>query len=390
MTLPIARLAGGGAGIGRREGKTVFMDMTAPGDVATGTIIEERRNWARAELLDIVEASPDRVAPRCPLYGSCGGCSLQHLDYAAQLREKAAILTGALNRIGGWQAPPDPKVHPSPPYEYRNRMQLHCIPQLHNIPQLHPIPQSSNDGQPAVGLMGRRSGDVVPVKDCPVADPLIRRALRQGSIEAPPGKERFTIYGRGETFLREGDGWGTVTIRGRALYMDAEVFFQSNGRLLELLIGDILTAAERADRSLPAADLYAGVGTFAAFLEGRFPRIDLVESNRAALDLARKNAPGRANRFFAQLDDVVAEYSFAEYGFAVLDPPRTGLSTAARRRLCEAGPALLAYVSCDPATLARDSGDIREKYRFCSLDFYDFYPQTAHIESLAVFERINR
>jgi 23S rRNA (uracil1939-C5)-methyltransferase len=170
--------------------------------------------------------------------------------------------------------------------------------------------------------------------------------------------------------------------------MDAGVFFQSNGGALEALAADLLRLARGADRELPAADLYCGVGTFAAFLRDLFPRIDLVEENRAALGLARENLSPGACRFFPLPCDRWVREAGGPYGFMTVDPPRQGLSPALRDYLAERGPALLAYISCDPATLARDSRDLcRGGYALEELSFHDFYPQTAHIESLAVFRR---
>ncbi|MDR1618210.1 MAG: class I SAM-dependent RNA methyltransferase, partial [Treponema sp.] len=126
FTALVEGIAAGGEGMLRREGKRVFMDLCAPGDMVTGRITESRRDWDRAELMAVESPSPDRVTPPCPLFGRCGGCSLQHLACEAQLRAKAAILKDAFIRIGGFD-PPEPALIPSPPLEYRNRMQFHCI-----------------------------------------------------------------------------------------------------------------------------------------------------------------------------------------------------------------------------------------------------------------------
>jgi tRNA/tmRNA/rRNA uracil-C5-methylase (TrmA/RlmC/RlmD family) len=172
--------------------------------------------------------------------------------------------------------------------------------------------------------------------------------------------------------------------------MDAGVFFQSNGVMLEELISGLLQVAAEADTKLPMADLYCGVGTFAAFLGGKFPRVDLVEENPEAIVLARENTRGMETRLFAQTGDLWVKGCSMEnsYGFMVVDPPRQGLSPALRKALAQKGPPVLAYVSCDPATLARDSGElIAGGYRLDRLRGYDFYPQTTHIESLVVFKR---
>ncbi|MDR2629868.1 MAG: class I SAM-dependent RNA methyltransferase, partial [Spirochaetaceae bacterium] len=129
FTAPVDQIVSGGAGIVRYRGKSIFINLTAPGDLVTGQIIEETKDWAWAEVLEIPEPSPLRGTPFCPLYGRCGGCSLQHLSYEAQLAEKTRILRDALVRLGGLSSFPEPEIHPSLPKEYRNRMQFHSITQ---------------------------------------------------------------------------------------------------------------------------------------------------------------------------------------------------------------------------------------------------------------------
>jgi 23S rRNA (uracil1939-C5)-methyltransferase len=229
---------------------------------------------------------------------------------------------------------------------------------------------------------------VVPLDDCPVADPAIRRVLQKGSLAVPPGKNRFTVYARNQTFLTEGyKSRGTVRVAGKELTLDAAFFFQSNGALLETLIRDILEAAAGSDPKLPAADVFCGVGVFAAFLADYFTRIDLVEENGAALELARQNARSPGARFFSQKDHEWAGGCKEHYGFMVLDPPRAGLSRTLSDFLIQRGAPRLAYVSCNPASLARDARLLARSYSLSSLKAYDFYPQTHHIECLALFTR---
>ena len=398
FTGQVERIAAGGAGITHLSGKSVFIELTAPGDTIRFSIEKEHKTWAKGELLQILEPSPFRTTPLCPLYGRCGGCSLQHLSYEAQLEAKTAILYDAFTRIGGFNPRETPltaiQARASAPYEYRNRVQFHSI---------------SCDTSPSrthLGFKERKSSRLVVLDDCPVADPGIRKALKEGTIP-PSGKERFTVYSRGTTFLSMGGvEQGRLSILGRELTINASVFFQSNAAMLELLITDLMTMA--ADRNLPLADVYCGVGTFASFLGDKaqgsggntdlagnfgFPEIDLVEENDAALSLARENVRGKKVNYYALTDTAWAKTLTGNnvrgrWGLMVLDPPREGLSAPFREWLAGNGPGHVAYVSCDAATLARDSKVLVEGgYILKELTLYDFYPQTAHIESLAVFSR---
>jgi 23S rRNA (uracil1939-C5)-methyltransferase len=375
----VERIATGGAGIAVHEGKRVFVEFAAPGDLVKCQIKKDHKTWAEAEILETLGLSPQRVEPVCPLYGRCGGCALQHLDYEAQIEAKTAILKETFSRIGGIDLD-NIRVRKAAPFEYRNRTRFH----------------KTADNRP--GFKERKSSRLVVIEDCPVADSGIREALREGRILPPPGKERFVVFSSKKTFLSEGGTErGRVSVLGRELAMDARVFFQSNVAMLETLIGDLIAAASKADRALPLADIYCGVGTFASFLGGElrgtpgFSEIDLVEENKTALALARENMPpGKKVNYYALTD---TDWSKTQkkgrtWGFMVLDPPRKGLSLEMREFLIRNGPDLAAYVSCDPATLARDSRSLLEGgYTLKELTLYDFYPQTAHIESLAVFSR---
>jgi 23S rRNA (uracil1939-C5)-methyltransferase len=374
FTARVEGLAAGGAGIARVEGKGVFIDLTAPGDLVRGRITKEHRSWAEAELLETTEPSPLRVTPPCPLFGRCGGCSLQHLGYDAQIEVKRAILLDSCKRIGGF-VPPEIRVRRSEPFGYRNRVQFHM----------------DSDNNPC--FKERKSSRLVPVNDCPVADEGIRKALREGKTNASSVRKRFNMYTFRYTFLMEGVcERGTVSILGRQLFMDVKVFFQSNAAMLEPLINDLLAVSATVDKNLPLADIYCGVGTFAAFLAegGGFPEIDLVEENKTALALARNNLNMYKKVYYFALKDSdwIKTQGKRRWSFMVLDPPREGLSAAFREWLLLNGPETVAYISCDAATLARDSGAmLKGGYRMRELTFYDFYPQTAHIESLAVFDR---
>ena len=380
--LRLESIAFGGAALARFEGKPVFVEGGAPDETVLCRTVEEHKTWARAELLEIIEASNCRTAPACGFYGTCGGCNLQHISYDVQLAAKTAVLKDSILRIGGF-SPPEPEIFASPPWEYRNRMQFHCFRQL-----------AKRENSPKFGLMGRGSGEIIAVSDCPIAEPGIRELLRCGAkaLPLPPEKDRFTVFSSGSSLLSEGGvQQGKINLLDREVLLDAGVFFQSNISMLEKLILELREISKGADCNLPMADLYCGVGTFALFLGGPFPKTVLAEENKKAVSIARENLKGRDVEFFALRDTDWASTFMRRghsFSFAVVDPPRAGLAPKLAASLAQDGPPLLAYVSCDAAALARDSKVLTNgNYKLRSLSLFDFYPQTAHIESLAVFEK---
>jgi 23S rRNA (uracil1939-C5)-methyltransferase len=376
--LRLESIAPGGDALGRFDGKPVFVKGGAPDETVCCRVVEEHKTWARAELLEILESSPMRVEKTCPFYGKCGGCNLQHIEYNAQLEVKTNILKDSFRRIGGL-IPPEPEIFASSPWEYRNRMQFHCV--------------RPEDGEKiSFGLKGD-DGKIIAVSDCPVAVPGIRELLRQkDTFQLPLEKDRFTVFSKDTLLLSEGGQQrGKIDLLEKNILLDAGVFFQSNCSVLEKLISELQKIAEGAPRNLPMADLYCGVGLFAVFLGGMFTKAVLAEENKSAVSLARENLKGANAEFFA-LRDTEWPLTFLRkkisFGFIVVDPPRAGLAPKLAVSLAQDGPPVLAYVSCDPAALARDSKILTGGgYKMQKLAFFDFYPQTSHIESLTVFTR---
>ena len=382
--LHLESIAPGGEAIGRFEGKTVFVEGGAPDETVTCRITNEHKTWARAELLEINEPSPARIQSACSFYGKgasgCGGCNLSHIDYNAQLAAKEIILKDSFLRIGGLE-PPVVEVFPSPPWEYRNRMQFHCFRQ----------DEKRKHKDRKFGLKGKQSEQIIAVTDCPVAVPGIRNIFK-GDIPVPPEKDRFTVFSKDDVLLSEGgQSRGKINLLGREITLDAGVFFQSNCFMLEKLILKLREISERACKNSAMADFYCGAGTFAVFLAGQFPKIICAEENKTAVSIARENLKGVNAEFFALRDTEWQRAIFHQkknIGFTVIDPPRSGLNPKLAAVLSAEGSPFLAYVSCDPASLARDSKILTGGgYRLKDLMLFDFYPQTSHIESLAVFQR---
>ncbi|MDR2729316.1 MAG: methyltransferase [Treponema sp.] len=375
--LSLESITSGGDALGRIKGKPVFVETGAPGDTVLCRIIEEHKTWEKAQILEIIDASPARTESKCRYYGKCGGCNLQHIDYSAQLEIKKTVLKENFTRIGGF-SDIELAIIPGNAWEYRNRMQFHCFRQHNRGEKNHDF-----------GLKGRDNQEIIAVRDCLIADPGIRNMLQYGkNIPIPPDKDRFTVYARNGLLLNEGSKKrGQISLLGKELTIDTGVFFQSNGVMLEKLILDLQELA--CGMSGNMADIFCGAGTFACFTGERFEKIDLVEEDKTSLSLARENLRGLNAEFFVFRDsDFSAELVKRKktYDFIIVDPPRKGLSSRLVSALVKKGPPVLVYVSCDPASLARDAKLLcRGRYSLRGLAFYDFYPQTSHIESLAVF-----
>ena len=363
--LVIDKLVAGGDGLGFSEGKAVFISGVLPGERVRARIVESRRDFDRASLIEVLTPSADRVTPPCALAGICGGCDWLHIRYEAQLAQKAGIVREALRRVGriDWS---EIGVEAGPPLGYRNRVQIHL----------------GSGGR--LGYKGKASTRVVPVASCPIADRGINRIF-DGRVEAPRQLDRFTVYSSGDALVREGiDDQRDMLVRvlGKEIAFSVGCFFQSNLTVLEKLVPFALQGLSGA----AAADLYCGVGLFGSFLSDRFPRVIAVESSSTAAGYARRNVPSPAGEVYPM--SVEQWIASAAHGgpldAVVVDPPRAGLGAEVRAWLCAAAPKRLAYVSCDPVTLARDLGQlVAGGFVLEEVRVFDFYPQTSHVESAA-------
>jgi len=363
--LVIARLVAGGDGLGFVDGKAVFVAGVLPGERVRIRVVQQRRDFDKAVLVEVLEPSPHRAAPGCRYAGLCGGCDWLHIDYEEQLRQKVSIVSEALRRTGRIERE-DPQIEASAPWQARNRAQLH---------------KADRGG---LGYMGARSARVVRVEECPIASPSIGRMFR-GEDAPPEGLDRFTVFGAGELLAIEGRDDGrdlAVRVGDRDILFSVGCFFQANVGALQKLVPWAL-AGLAGDR---AADLYCGVGLFGAFLSGSFSRILFVESRAMSLSYARRNAPGESHEFYPL---TVEQWSgsvsaSASLDAVIVDPPRAGLGEEVRTWLIERTPPRLVYVSCNPVTLARDLAALTGGgYVLEDLRLFDFYPQTSHVEAAA-------
>jgi len=373
LTLRVEKLSSHGEGIAFSEGKAVFIPYTIPGETVLCEITESHASFLRAQLLEIKTASPHRVDPPCPLFGICGGCALQHIDYTHQIRLKQETARETFRRIGGFD-PGELEIVTGEPYHYRNRTQVHAC---------------KDSG---LGFTKAGSRETVRTPHCPTLVPVLDRWFASENRKARPFHElsaligdrpRFTAFAQDERIYIEGrDAYAHATVLGKEFRFPVAHFFQSNISVLEKLIARYIEPLEGAS----ALDLYSGAGLFSLFLADRFESIECVESDSVAVEAARGNLSNA--RSAVRFSDVPAErwikapHARQSFECIVVDPPRAGLTAEVRAWLAGIDARILTYVSCDHASLARDLRDLRSAgWQTLSLTLFDFYPQTGRLEA---------
>jgi 23S rRNA (uracil1939-C5)-methyltransferase len=402
VRLTVDSIASGGDGVGRAGGLAVFVPRTAPGDVAD-VRVASRGRFARGRVIALVEPAASRATPRCQHYvaDACGGCQLQHLSYAAQLDAKRRIVRDALTRIGRRDVDV-PAIEASPsPWQYRAKLTL---------------TMRQSGGAWVFGLHRYdEPGRIFQLHECPITEPAIVQAWRgvhAGASHLPAARElRGAIRRVGDdlAFLLEGgDRWDTVeefarrcdflrvirwTPEGKAprTMVDrrqdaapAGAFEQVNPRVADLLRAELLSRAA-ASRPVDALDAYAGTGATARALAAAGIRTTAIEVDRDAAAFAVRVAPPGLRVLAGLVEDVIDDVLPVD--LVVLNPPRAGLHERVTRALeSRSRVRALLYVSCDPATLARDVARLGS-YRITFLKAFDMFPQTAHVETLCELTR---
>jgi len=390
-------MAHGGAAVGRIDGKAHFVDGAMPGELVRGEVVHDKGTWARVTLQEVVQESPHRVTPPCPHFADCGGCQWQFADYPAQLEWKQSIVAGQLAHIGGIDDPPvGPTLALGPEYGYRNRMDFSVL-----------------DGTPA--LAQRRTNTLVAVPECLLLHPnllgvferlddldgvrglTLRASTTTGEVLAivrGPVPDGATAWGcavsrRDRTGVHAVIGRGDIheTVAGMDLRVTGDAFFQNNIAGAEALVTLIREALE-PQRGETLLDAYAGGGLFALTVGSEAGTVVAVEANGLAVydlrhNLAEAGVDHRIEK--GSVDEVDIGGS---WDIAVVDPPREGLRRPGVEAVTAGRPRSIAYVSCDPASLARDSRHLDEAgYRLDLATPVDLFPQTFHIETVAQFTR---
>ena len=376
--LRVERIVPNGFGISFADGLTVFTPLTAPGDVVRVKVIQLKKKIAFAEIVDVIEPSPDRITPPCKYFGICGGCDFQQMGYQSQLDAKLAILRDCLKRIGKIDWPGEIPIISSPKeFEYRSRAQWH-------------LERASKK----LGYLKRNSHEIVEVDTCLVLTP---------ELDAELVRLRREIDWEGlwddRTRIDAGVGDdGTVSIyspelnaptkeiesvvNGEEFSYSASAFFQGNRFMAEQLVQAALAGASGET----AMDLYCGVGLFSLPMARKFREVTAVEENDTAVEFAERNA------ISAKLDNIqfwatsvrgfLKSNEAKTADFVLLDPPRSGAEPETIIKIAQLRPTEISYVSCEPSMLARDLRTLLDHgYSIRSIMALDLFPQTHHVET---------
>jgi 23S rRNA (uracil1939-C5)-methyltransferase len=347
ISLTIHDIAFGGKGVARHEGKVVFVPFVIPGEIVTAKLTRDKKKFAEAELVSIDTPSPDRVAPACPVFGRCGGCAYQHIAYERQLALKSAQVEQTLRRVGKLAEVPMRPIVPAPkPYEYRNRIRVHVA-----------------DG--IVGFFAADAHALIDVARCPIAAPVVNEALR---------RLRNSGAHDGDYSLRAPGG--------------GPFFEQTNPDVTRELVA-LVKASVRGGQQL-LIDAYCGGGLFARELAPQFEQVIGIEENFQAIEAARHHAQPNEKYIAGDVADFLGEVLStheAARTTLLLDPPATGLEARVLDLAIGGAPAEIIYVSCNPATLARDLMTLARDYTLTAVTPVDMFPQTAEIEVVAHLAR---
>lgn len=394
----------GGEAMGRLDdGRAVFVPFGLPGERVRIRLTEEKRGFARGELVEILEASPVRITPRCIHFGVCGGCHYQHLPYEEQLKAKTEILRDQLTRIGRIGNPPVREMVPSPsPWNYRNHVQFHLTkegklgyvqaqsPTVFAVTECHLPEGSINSLWPQLAFEPDTNIERVSLRSGKDEDLML--VLESDSPESPELEIEAEIsvahVFEENAVVIAGNDHIVISVLDRDFRVSAASFFQVNTAMVAMMVDHLMTQLP-ITQSTNLLDVYCGVGLFSAFLAPKCERLIGIESSTSACEDFSFNLDEFDNvELYEGLAEDVIPYLEAKPDIILVDPPRAGLEKRVVDGILQLQPQVVAYVSCDPSTLARDARRlIAGGYPLRDVTPFDLFPQTYHIESISLFER---
>jgi len=405
--IPTALVYGGDALARLPDGRAVFIPFALPDEKIRIRLVEDKERYARGEILEIVSPSPKRVQPRCTHYGDCGGCHYQHIPYQEQIKIKQSILIDQLERIGKIPDPPVQEIIPSlKDWNYRNYIQFHI----------------SENGEP--GFLKHRSKQLIPIQECHLPEESLNQVWPAFSLEYIPGLDlislrsgdegqdtlvvlqssdpkpiEFTVdvplsavhQGPGGEIVLAGDDFTIIPVNEFPFVVSAGSFFQVNTGTAGLLV-DFLLERLPLEAETIILDVYCGVGLFSAFIAPRVSKVIGIESDIKAGEDFSYNLSGFDNvEFYNSPAEEVLPFLDLSPDIILLDPPQEGITKTVLDSVVILNPDLIVYISCDPATLARDAARlIKQGYSLLESTPIDMFPQTLNIESINIFQSASK
>lgn len=403
--LRIESLVYGGDGFGHLpDGRAVFVPFVLPDERVKIQIREEKGNFARADLLDVITASPLRVAPRCTHFGQCGGCQYQHIDNHNQVTFKQAIFLEQLERLGKISNPEVLTASSSAPaWNYRNALQFHL----------------SGQGRP--GFQRAGSNEVVEIKECHLPCPELNEIWPRMQMDPLPGLERIDLrcgadgqvlltlisksyslpdfntdlpisavhLAHGESVILAGSDSLDMEVMEKTFRVSAGAFFQVNPAVTEVMVRCLFDMVNPSS-TMTVLDAYCGVGLFSRFLAPLVKKCVGIESNPTACrDYAHNLDDFHQVELYQGLVEEVLPMMDIKADVIIADPPRSGIGSRALKAMLALSPRKIVYVSCNPATLARDASVLASNgYVISQCRLVDMFPQTGHIEAIVLMSRV--
>jgi len=401
--ISLEKLTYGGDAMGRLpDGRAVFVPFGLPGEKVRIRLVFQKKSFAKAELVEVLESSHERIAAKCKHFGECGGCHYQNLPYEAQLEAKAEIIRDQFQRIGKIENPQvQPMIGSPQPWNYRNHVGFHL----------------TQNGK--LGFVEAKGKKIIAVTECHLPDetihgfwpqlkfepdaPFARISLRTGldddlmlilesdNLEAPELELEAGIsvvhLTDNDALVMAGEDHIFIQVLERTFRVSAGSFFQVNTVMAEKMVQHIQDKIPLPAKTI--MDVYCGVGLFSSFLAPKCERLIGIESSQSACEDFGLNLDDFDNveLYEGAAEDVIPHLE-VQQPVVLLDPPRSGADKFALDGIHKLAPPFIAYVSCDPSTLARDSARlIAGGYRLVDVTPFDLFPQTYHIESVAIFER---
>ncbi len=388
------------------DGRAIFVPFGIPGELVRVQITKEKQNYARGAITQIIKASPDRIEPICKHFTVCGGCHYQHLPYAKQLEAKQSMFSEQMRRMGGFAELPIRTIIPSPlETQYRNNVQFHL----------------SSNGK--LGYLAANSHEVIVINECHLPDTILDSLWKKLIFDSPEGMERIELrVGTDEQMLMTiqsesselpemetdlpisivhqspagnlviaGDGFTTHEVSGEIFRVSSGSFFQVNPPLTKTMV-EILLEHIHPKKSMNVLDVYCGVGLFSAFLARLVNRCIGVELAPSGCQDYAFNLDAHENvELYQGKAEVILPGLAFQPDITIVDPPRAGLEKHALDAILGMKPACIVYVSCDPATLARDLRRfVTGGYELNLLQPMDLFPHTYHVESVCILNKVQK